>query len=170
MNVNNPNNLTFKVKLLHPNAKIPTMAHPGSDAGWDLCTVEDFTIPARGCILVKTGISIELPILKSKPTHNGSSTFPMLPDTLPFWAEIASRSGIGAKRNVVAFPGIIDNAYLGEIGVKLFSHSDQPQSFKVGDRIAQLVTYPWTIYKLVIVDELNTSSRGEKGWGSSGLQ
>ena len=51
----------LKVKLLHPNAKLPTVAHPGDDLGYDLYAIEDVTLDPGKPIKVRTGIAVEGP-------------------------------------------------------------------------------------------------------------
>lgn len=51
--------LMLKVKRLSPEAMLPTVAHPGEDIGYDLYSVEEIIIPARGAAGVHTGIAIE---------------------------------------------------------------------------------------------------------------
>jgi dUTP pyrophosphatase len=74
------------------------------------------------------------------------------------------RHGIG----IVNSPGLIDSGYRGEIQVVLLN-TDREQRFTVepGMRIAQLVIQPVAVARLVVVDELASSERGSRGFGSS---
>jgi dUTP pyrophosphatase len=76
----------------------------------------------------------------------------------------AARHGVG----VVNSPGLIDSGYRGEIKVILVNHGSEPVRFERGERIAQLVVSPVPIVELIEVDELDTTTRGDGGFGSSG--
>ena len=82
-------------------------------------SVVDCVVPARGKLLIETGIKIRFPER--------------------YYATINSRSGLAHKNFVVAFPGVIDNDYRNSIKVILFNHSDVDFPVKKGDRIAQLI-------------------------------
>ena len=64
-------------------------------------------------------------------------------------------------------PGIIDNGYRGDAGIKLYNLTDKDYEGKAGDRIAQFVVY---VNHSTTVEEgvANDTTRGEKGFGSSG--
>jgi dUTP pyrophosphatase len=64
--------------------------------------------------------------------------------------------------------GVIDSDYRGEVVVILFNHSDKPFSFKSGDRIAQLILEKCSTPPVKLVDDLDNTSRGEGGFGSTG--
>ena len=83
---------------------------------------------------------------------------------------MASRSGLGFKQNIMAFPGTIDNSYRGEIIIKLFQFTDSEKPFVInpGDRIAQGIIFHVPSF---VIEETNVSIetvRGAKGFGSSG--
>jgi dUTP pyrophosphatase len=78
---------------------------------------------------------------------------------------IGSRSGLGFKKHIQAFPGVIDHSYRGEIMVKLFC----PTEFTInsGDKIAQGLIFKSEDYELSLgVVDMDTE-RGEKGFGST---
>ena len=69
----------------------------------------------------------------------------------------------------MAHPGIIDNGYRGDAGIKLYNLTDKDYTVAVGDRIAQLVLYPLAPnYSVQFTDTPTESNRGEAGFGSSG--
>jgi len=77
---------------------------------------------------------------------------------------LASRHGIG----IVNAPGLIDSGYRGEIRVVLINTDlEHPFGVEPGMRIAQLVIAPVAAVRLVEVDELASSERGVRGFGSS---
>ena len=64
--------------------------------------------------------------------------------------------------------GVIDAHYTGSIVVKLYNHTHDPYHFKAGDKIAQLVILPCVLPPLELVDSLDETDRGDKGFGSTG--
>jgi deoxyuridine 5'-triphosphate nucleotidohydrolase len=128
-------------------AKLPTKNNE-SDTGYDVYSVENKVIPARGSAIVGVGLK-----------------FAFIPDG--YWIKVESRSGLGFKHGVHAHPGIIDNGYRGDAGIKLYNSSDVDYEVKAGDRIAQFVIY-MNIPMAVDWGKVEATDRGEKGFGSSG--
>ena len=121
-----------------------------SDSGYDVYCVEDKTIPAKSSAVVDVGLK-----------------FAYIPKD--YWIKVESRSGLGFKHSILAHPGIIDNGYRGDAGIKLYNLSDSDYYVKKGDRIAQFVLYPLAPnFSVEFSDKIVESSRGEKGFGSSG--
>ena len=124
-----------------------------SSAGMDLRANIDhpLTIGPLSRVLIKTGLYIELP--------NG------------FEAQIRTRSGMALKKglSVLNSPGTIDADYRGEIGVILINISEQKQEINDGDRIAQMVIAKVEQPALLEVKELNKTTRGAGGFGSTGF-
>lgn len=143
----------IKIKKLTDNAIIPKKNHD-CDAGYDLFSIENKIIPPQSREVIHTGISIELPDLNEENRE--------------LYVRIAPRSGLSAKHGIDVFAGVIDRGYTGELVVCLFNSSKEEFNVNFGDKIAQMI--PTIIYKseLLEVKELNESSRGEKGFGSSG--
>ena len=168
-------NPILRVKRLVESAVVPSMAHPGEDAGLDLYSPIDLVIPGMkdgvaGSAKVPLGIAVDFP--KSSVTLNSFVPFVtpepvQVPMPINFHGEIGSRSGLGMK-GILAFPGVIDNGYKGEIVVKLFNLGPDDIQIRNGDRVAQLLVRPWPIYNVVEVDQLEQSQRGAGGFGSSG--
>lgn len=86
--------------------------------------------------------------------------------------QIRPRSGLAAKKGVTVLntPGTIDSDYTGEIKVILVNLSDTDVKIHNGDRIAQLVISPYVQVKLNVVEELTQTSRGEGGFGHTGIK
>jgi dUTP pyrophosphatase len=84
--------------------------------------------------------------------------------------QIRSRSGLARKHKLIVInsPGTIDSDYRGEIGVILINLSNKPFLLVRGTRVAQLVIAPVIQVELDVVDELDITKRGKKGWGSTG--
>lgn len=89
-----------------------------------------------------------------------------LPDG--FVAEIKPRSGLARKHGIVAVIGVIDADYRGEIGVTLINLSNEPYRVLPNDRIAQLVISRCVQAEWNEKDELDSTERGEGGFGHSG--
>ena len=135
---------------LDPEIPVPTRAHPG-DAGVDLQSTIEVTIAPGERVLVGTGIAVALPIGTVGLIHPRSG--------------LAARSGL----SVVNTPGTVDAGYRGEIKVCLINHDlRQPIEIKRGDRIAQLLVQRVELVDFVEVAELDDTSRGAGGYGSSG--
>jgi dUTP pyrophosphatase len=137
------------IRRLRPDAVIPRQAYEG-DAGVDLAACEQAVLEPGARGVIPTGLAVEIP--------EGYAGF-VLPRS-----GLAARHGIG----VVNSPGLIDSGYRGEIRVVLLN-SDREEAFTIepGMRIAQLVIAPVAAVRLVEVDELATSERGARGFGSS---
>jgi dUTP pyrophosphatase len=140
----------LKVKLLRPEAKAPTIAHPGEDLAYDIYSAETVTIPARGHHIVSTAISIELDI-----------------DGRPAGALIRDKSSMAARR-VICTAGVVDAGYRGEVRVVMENLGDQPAEIHQGDKIANLIPYPVLTSVVEVVQELAETSRNSGGFGSSG--
>lgn len=102
--------------------------------------------------LVPTGLFIELP--------------------LGYEAQVRPRSGLAIKHGITCLnsPGTVDADYRGELKVVLINLSNEPQTIHKGDRIAQMVIQKVEIVTLNEVGELNTTVRGEGGFGHTGKQ
>jgi dUTP pyrophosphatase len=87
-----------------------------------------------------------------------------------FEAQIRPRSGMALKQGVTVLntPGTIDSDYRGEIKVILVNLSKQPVRILRGDRIAQMVVAEVVQAELTEVETLDTTVRGEGGFGSTG--
>ena len=134
---------------LDDGATAPTRAH-ATDAGLDLYSSRGCPINPGERRLVSTGVHVAIP-----PGYVGM---------------ICPRSGLAHKHGLTVLnaPGIIDAGYTGEIKVNLHNTGDALQHVDAGDRIAQLVITPIADARLVQVDSLGTTERGDNGHGSTG--
>jgi len=142
--------MRVKIRRLSADAVLPVYAHgPGEDAGMDLCAVADVLLAPGVPRLVPTGLAVELP--------SG------------YEAQIRPRSGLALKHAITLpnSPATIDPGYSGEIRVILLNLGRDPYQIHRGDRIAQMVVARYEPIKWD-ESELNHSSRGEGGFGSSG--
>ena len=142
--------MTLRFKRIHPDATLPSYAH-ASDAGMDVRSVEDVTVPAKGRVLVHTGLVMLLP--------------PM------FEAQVRPRSGLALKHGITVLntPGTIDSGYRGEVGVILANFGDSDFEVKKGDKIAQIVVAPVLQARIEEADEIDETDRGSGGFGSTGV-
>lgn len=128
------------------NAFIPDRAHP-ADAGIDLHSPVDVLVEPGKSVIINTGVHIEIPY--------GYVGF------------LKSRSGLNVKHGLVS-EGVIDSGYTGAIAVKLYNHGDEPYYLMRGHKITQLVILPCVLADFEIVDELEETTRGDNGFGSTG--
>lgn len=128
---------------------IPKKGHH-DDAGFDLRCVENFTIKPGESVVMPTGIRVEIPY--------------------GYFGKIESRSGLFIKGILVQ--GVVDAGFRGPVKAIMWNLSKNDISFERGDRIAQLVIEPLSAPETVFqsVHMLNASSRGESGYGSTGLK
>jgi dUTP pyrophosphatase len=143
--------IEIKFTRLCNGVDAPKYAQDG-DAGADLCSVANVFIPPQERLLVPTGLSIAIP--------DG------------YVGLIHPRSGMAFKDGITVLntPGTIDAGYRGEIMVLLFnSDKSKVKEIKKGDRIAQLVIQKVEKAIFVPYEELENTSRGTGGFGSTGV-
>jgi dUTP pyrophosphatase len=142
--------MRLPVRLVRATGRLPRRAYE-HDAAFDLYAAEPASIAPQDRAVVPTGIALGLP-----------------PDlaalTLP-------RSGLAARHGIalVNAPGLIDPGYRGEVQLILLN-TDRETTFEiaVGDRIGQLLIVSLSPVELDLVDELDDTHRGDRGFGSSG--
>ncbi len=140
--------MQLQVKKLDPRAKLPTYAYSG-DAGLDLYTLEDFTVPAGKYITsIKTGIALAIP-----EGYVGLC-----------W----DKSGLAAKHGITVLAGVIDSSFRGELLLTVLNTSDQDYRFKVGDKVMQILIQPVASMEVIEVQELSDTIRGVGAFGSTG--
>jgi dUTP pyrophosphatase len=141
--------IELPIQRLNADAVVPQRAYTG-DAGFDLASCERVELGPGERALVGTGLAVAIP--------EGYAGF------------VQPRSGLAARHGltVVNSPGLVDSGYRGELRVVLLN-TDRTEPFVVepGMRIAQLVVLPIPELELVEVDELPSSERGVRGFGSS---
>lgn len=140
----------IKVKKLHEDAKLPVYANKFGDSGADVFAIDNYSIAPGERALVKTGIAI------------------VLPDG--YECQVRSKSGLALKRGLMVLnsPGTVDNGYRGEVGVILYNTSNETQHIEKGDKVAQLVFVPVQQSLFIEVYEMDETSRGAGGYGSTG--
>jgi dUTP pyrophosphatase len=141
--------IELPIQRLHADAVVPQRAYTG-DAGLDLASCERVELGPGERALVGTGLAVAIP--------EGYAGF------------VQPRSGLAARHGltVVNSPGLVDSGYRGELRVVLLN-TDRTEPFVIepGMRIAQLVVLQVPELELVEIDELPSSERGVRGFGSS---
>lgn len=143
-----------KILKLKEDAKIPTRGSSQA-AGYDLYALldtESISIMPHETVKIGTGIALELPEL----TFLG----------------IFSRSGIATKEGLrpANCVGVVDSDYRGEIIVSIHNDSNEIRKITNYERIAQAVVLPYISVDFEIADSLNTTKRGDNGFGSTGVK
>ena len=80
---------------------------------------------------------------------------------------LKSKSGLNVKHDITS-EGVIDSGYTGSICVKLYNHGQNAYEVNKGDKISQLVIMPIFTPALEIVSHLDSTERGDGGFGSTG--
>ncbi|MFP4333230.1 MAG: dUTP diphosphatase [Campylobacterales bacterium] len=141
--------MKVRIKKLCTEAIIPAYQSDEA-AGFDLHSVEELTLKKGERRAVKTGLAMQI--------DKG------------YELQVRARSGLALKHGIalVNAPGTVDSDYRGEIMVILVNLGDEEFSIKIGDRIAQAVLKEVVQAEIFEVEELEDSSRGKGGFGSTG--
>ncbi|HEB63709.1 MAG TPA: dUTP diphosphatase [Gammaproteobacteria bacterium] len=147
---------SIELKILDPRLgkeiPLPEYATDGS-AGMDLraCIDQPQTIKPGETQLIPTGISIHI-------ADTGLA------------AVLLPRSGLGHKHGIVLgnLTGLIDSDYQGQLFVSVWNRSQKSFTINTGERIAQMVIIPVIQANFKVVEEFDSSHRGEGGFGHTG--
>ena len=137
-------------KSAHALPNYETIASAGMDLRANI--TEPITLKPLERAIIKTGLFIALPI--------------------GYEAQVRPRSGLAAKNGITVLnsPGTIDADYRGEIGVILVNLSNDDFVIQNGERIAQMIIAKHERANWIEVQELTETSRGEGGFGSTGVK
>lgn len=144
----------MNIKIINKSShKLPhyeTSASAGMDLRANL--TETITLQPLGRAIIPTGLYMELPV--------------------GIEAQVRPRSGLAAKKGVTVLnaPGTIDADYRGEVGVILVNLSNEPFTIENGERIAQMVIAKHERAEWNVVESLSETTRGEGGFGSTGVK
>ncbi len=142
----------MKVKIINKSNNPNPTYETSLSAGMDLRAYVEgpITLSPGERKLIKTGLHIELP--------EG------------YEAQVRPRSGLAFKKGITVLnsPGTIDADYRGDVGVILINHSNEEFAVNSGDRIAQLVISKFEKVDWETSDEINSTLRGDSGFGSTG--
>jgi dUTP pyrophosphatase len=142
----------LRVKLLEPVARLPVVAHPGEDLGYDAFSLETVLLEPHKTMRVRTGISVE-------------ARHPETGDALGLL--VRDRSSM-ASRGIATTAGVIDAGYRGEVQIVMTNLGDSAIEIKAGEKIAQMIPVPVLTGSVQEVEILEVSARLAKGFGSSG--
>jgi len=142
----------LRVKKLNPAARLPVVAHPGEDLGYDVFALESVELGVRATVRVRTGIAVE-----ARDPQTGA----------PLGLLVRDRSSMAAK-GLATTGGVIDAGYRGEILIVMTNLGDQVVTIEAGEKVAQMVPVPVLTGVVREVESLEGSARLEKGFGSSG--
>lgn len=138
--------MELKIKKIRDDAKIPTRAHH-DDAGIDLYACGEHVVTPGATAMIPIGVAFEI--------QEGCVGL------------IWDKSSIGSK-SLKTLGGVIDAGYRGEVSVLIHNLSDTSYTFGHGHKLAQLLIQKVEFPKMVEVDELSESLRGDGGFGSTG--
>ena len=144
----------MEIKIINQSQHALPSYETSASAGMDLRAnlTESIALSPLERAIVKTGLFIELPI--------------------GYEAQVRPRSGLAAKKGITVLnsPGTVDADYRGEIGVILVNLSNEPFVIENGERIAQLIIAKHERAEWTEVKQLNETSRGAGGFGSTGTK
>jgi dUTP pyrophosphatase len=143
--------MDLPLKRLDPDLPVPSYAHE-HDAGLDLYASETVVLGPFERALVGTGIAVAIP--------EGYAGF------------VQPRSGLALTRGLsfVNTPGLIDSHYRGEIRlIAINLDPTEPLRISRGEKVAQLVIQPVERVRVRETDDLGATTRGEGGFGSTGV-
>jgi len=140
--------MELKIQRMDKDVTLPSYAHP-FDAGLDLRSCEPVSLSPREKKVIKTGIKMAIP-----DGHVGL---------------VWDKSGLAAKKGLHVMAGVIDSGYRGELGVVAVNLGDEEIVLDKNMKIAQLLVQPVVQANIKEVESLDESSRGEDGFGSTGL-
>lgn len=134
----------LKVLVDRPESTLPSRGTSDS-AGLDLCAADNHVLHQGCTVVVETGLKFAIP-----PNHFGF---------------IQSRSSVFKKGIIIS--GIVDADYRGKAYLSIHNSSNTPFNITKGERLAQLIVVPFAKLTPIQVDSLDTTERGEGGYGST---
>jgi dUTP pyrophosphatase len=142
----------LRVKRLEAGARLPVVAHPGEDLGYDVFALEAAVLAPRATVKLRTGIAVE-----ARDPETGA----------PLGLLVRDRSSMAA-RGLATTGGVIDSGSRGEILIVMTNLGDAAQELQAGEKIAQMVPVPVLTGPIQEVETLEVSMRAAKGFGSTG--
>ena len=147
--------VVVKIKRVRDNKGLPLPAYKSEgSSGMDItaCVKQPVLLKPGDIRLIPTGLAVSVP-----PGYE---------------AQVRPRSGLALHYGIgmVNSPGTIDSDYRGEIGIILINWGTEPFTVKKGDRIAQMIISKVYRVDFVEVGDLDATSRGQGGFGHSGIK
>ena len=143
----------LRVKRLEAGARLPVVAHPGEDLGYDVFALEETVLAPRITVKLRTGIAVE-----ARHPETGA----------PLGLLVRDRSSMAA-RGLATTGGVIDSGYRGEVLIVMTNLGDVTQELHAGEKIAQMVPVPVLTGTVQEAESLEGSERAAKGFGSTGI-
>ncbi len=143
--------LIIKFKKLNNKTVLPFKQNE-DDAGYDLTTIESYTLRANEFKTFNTGLQIA-----NYESDNKS------------YLRIAPRSGMAVNNGINVLAGVVDSTYRGEIKIILHNNSNHNVLITAGDRIAQMIPTLIESSMVIFTDNVKPTSRNKSGFGSTGL-
>ena len=138
----------LKYTKLSDHATEPTRSTPAS-AGLDLYSSQDVTFLPGTITAVPTDLAVEF--------NNGS------------YGQIQPRSGLALHKGLFAVPGVIDQDYRGHLKVLILNTTSSTITLTKGSRVAQIISHQIQMPTPTLVENLSSTTRGCKGFGSTGV-
>jgi len=142
----------LRVKRLAEGARLPVLAHPGEDLGYDVFALERAVLAPHETVRVRTGIAVE-----ARHPETGA----------PLGLLVRDRSSLAA-RDLATTAGVVDAGYRGEVLIVMTNLGAATVELKAGEKIAQMIPVPVLTGPVEDVETLELSAREGKGFGSSG--
>ena len=142
----------LRVRLLDAAARLPVVAHPGEDLGYDVFALESVAVAPGATVRVRTGIAVE-----ARHPQTGE----------PLGLIVRDRSSV-ASLGLATTAGVIDAGYRGEILIVMTNLGRETQQLNAGEKIAQMIPVPVLTGPVQQADTLEDSARTYKGFGSTG--
>ena len=142
-----PSQNILHFKRLDDRATLPTRGS-SSSAGLDLYSIEDISIEPHQRIVARTGLAVAVPV--------------------GFYGRVAPRSGLAVKNGLDVLAGVIDSDYRGEVCCALLNTGDEAINLPQGSRLCQLIVEQIITPVPEWSNELDETSRGVGGFGSTG--
>jgi dUTP diphosphatase len=142
----------LRVKKLDQGARLPVVAHPGEDLGYDVFALEGAVLVPHRTVRVRTGIAVE-----ARHPETGA----------PLGLLVRDRSSMAA-RGLATTAGVIDAGYRGEVQIVMTNLGDISVEIQPGEKIAQMIPVPVLTGQVQELEDLEASARKAKGFGSSG--
>ncbi len=139
--------MNLRIKLLSPDAKVPTKGHPG-DAGIDFYSTEAVVFAPHGQMRVPTGVAVEIP--------EG------------YVGLIWDKSSVSFNQGLKVMGGVIDAGFRGEVTMSLYNTTSKEQVIEKGNKIAQMILQKFEECAIVVAEELSDTVRGAGREGSTG--
>ncbi len=136
----------LKIKRLNPEAKIPKHAHEG-DACMDIYSISKEE--KEKFIEYGTGLAFEFP-----------KDYAML----VFPRSSVTKKDLILKNSV----GVLDSSYRGELKLRFYKTTNEAEVYDIGEKIGQIMLIPLPEIEIQETEEIENSSRGDGGFGSTG--